>query len=78
MDDLKELRVKPVPTWCTSHSHMAQVKASRTRSQSKTLPSRRRRIRRRMRVASCVVPLIIGQRSTQTTKEENLNKTRRL
>jgi hypothetical protein len=31
-----------------------------------------------MRVASCVVPLIIGQRSTQTTKEENLNKTRRL
>jgi hypothetical protein len=28
--DLKELRVKPVPTWCTSHSHMERAKASRT------------------------------------------------
>jgi hypothetical protein len=32
----------------------------------------------RMRVASCVVPLIIGQRSTQIAKEENLNLSRRL
>jgi hypothetical protein len=31
MDDLKELRVKPVPTWCTSHRHMAKVKLSRIR-----------------------------------------------
>jgi hypothetical protein len=46
---IKELRVKPVPTWCTIHSHMARGKASKTRiitSQSKILPSRRR-IRRR-------------------------------
>jgi hypothetical protein len=26
-DSLKELRIKPVPTWCTSHSHMAKAKA---------------------------------------------------
>jgi hypothetical protein len=79
--DLKELRVKPVPTWCTSHSHMERAKASRTWitiSQRKILPSRRRRIRRRMRVASCVVPLIIGQRTAQTGKEENINMRRRL
>jgi hypothetical protein len=64
MDDLKELRVKPVPTWCTSRSHMARAKASRTRitsSKSNLLLSRRRI--RRMRVASCAVHLIIGQRS---------------
>jgi hypothetical protein len=48
IDDLRELRVKPVTTWCTSHSDMARAKASRTRittSQSKLLPSRRRRIK---------------------------------
>jgi hypothetical protein len=27
-DDLKELRVKPVPTWCTSSSHIAKAKLS--------------------------------------------------
>jgi hypothetical protein len=47
MDDLKELRVKPVPTWCTSRSHMAKEKAKLSRirittSQSKLLPLRRR------------------------------------
>jgi hypothetical protein len=55
------------------------ARASRIRitsSQRKILPSRRRRMR--MRVASCTVPLIIGQRSAQTTKEENLNLSRRL
>jgi hypothetical protein len=57
-DDLKELRVKPVPTWCTSHSHMAKAKAKISRirittSQSKLLPSRIRRRIRRMRVTSC-------------------------
>jgi hypothetical protein len=65
MDDLKPLKVKPMPTWCPSCSHMARAKASRTRittSQRKILPSRRRRIRRSM-VPSCVVPLIIGQES---------------
>jgi hypothetical protein len=49
MEYLRELRVKLVPTWCTSRSHMARAKASRTRittSQSKILPSRRRRRRR--------------------------------
>jgi hypothetical protein len=81
MDDLKELKVKPVPTWCTTHSHMARAKASRIRMttrQSKILPSRRIRIRRRIRVASCMVPQIIGERSAQTAKEENLNLSRRL
>jgi hypothetical protein len=81
MDDQKELRVKPVPTWCTKHSHMASAKARRTRiatRQSKLLPSRRRRIKRRMRVGSCAVPQIIGQKNAQTTKEENLNLSRRL
>jgi hypothetical protein len=62
-DDLKELMVKPIPTWCTKHSHMtkAKVKLSRIRittSQSKLLPLRRRI--RRMRVASCVDLWIIG------------------
>jgi hypothetical protein len=58
---------------------MARKKASRTRittSQNKILPSRRRRMRRRMRVDSCVVPLIINQRSSQTTGK-NLNLSRR-
>jgi hypothetical protein len=60
---------------------MARAKARRIRittNQNKMLPSRRRRIRRRMRVASCAIPLIIGQRSPQTTKEENLSLSRRL
>jgi hypothetical protein len=81
MDDPKELRVKPVPTWCTSCSHMTRAKASRTRiiaSQSKLLPSRRRRRIRRIRVVSCAVYLIIGERNAQTAKEENLNLSRRL
>jgi hypothetical protein len=69
MDDLKEPRVKLVQTWCTSRNYMTKAKAkaklSRIRiitSQNKLLPLRRRRIRR-MRVASCVDLLIIGQRS---------------
>jgi hypothetical protein len=85
MDDLKELRVKPVPTWCTSCSHMAKAKEKLSIiriiiSQSKLLPLRRRRRRRirRMRVASCVDLLIIRQRSVQIAKEENLNLSRRL
>jgi hypothetical protein len=80
-DDLNELRVKPAPTWCTSRSHMVKVKISRIRiiaSQSKQLSLRRRIIIRRMRVASCVDLLIVGQRSVQTTNEENLNMSRRL
>jgi hypothetical protein len=65
MNDLKELRVKPVPTWCTSRSHMTKAKARLSRiritiSQSKLLPLRRRRRIRRMRVASCADFLIIG------------------
>jgi hypothetical protein len=82
-DDLKELRVKPVPTWCTTRSHMAKAKEKLSRirittSQSKLLPLRRRRIIRRMRVASCADLQIIGQRSVQIAKEENLNLSRRL
>jgi hypothetical protein len=81
-DDLKELRVKPAPTWCTSRRHMTKAKTKLstiriTTSQSKLLPLRRR-IRRRMRVVSCADLLIIRQRSAQTTKEENLNLSRRL
>jgi hypothetical protein len=77
-DDLKELRVKPVPTWYTSRSHMAKAtaKLSRiriTRSKSKQLPLRRRRRRRKMRIASCADLRIIGQRSVQIAMEENLN-----
>jgi hypothetical protein len=60
----------------------AKAKLSRIRiiiSQSKLLPlRRRRRRRRRMRVASCADLLIIGQRSVQITKEENVNLSRRL
>jgi hypothetical protein len=83
MDNLKELRVKPVPTWCTSHSHMAKTKAKLSRiriivSQSKLLPLRRRRRRRRMRVASYADLRIIRQRSVKITKKENLNLSRRL
>jgi hypothetical protein len=84
-DDLKEMRIKPLPIWCTSRSHMTKAKLSRIRitiSQSKLLPlirrRRRRRRIRRMRVASCANLLIIGQRSVQITKEENINLTRRL
>jgi hypothetical protein len=78
-DDLKELRVKLVAIWCTSRSHMAKAKLSKIRittSQSKLLPLRRRI--RRVRVASCADLLIIGQRSVQITKEEDLNLSRRL
>jgi hypothetical protein len=85
-DDLKELRVKLVPTWCTSRKHMAKAKSKLSRiriiaSQSKLLHLRRRRRRRRirrMRVASCADLLIIGQRSVQIAKEENLNLSRGL
>jgi hypothetical protein len=47
-DDLKELRVKPVPTWCTSSRHMIKAKAKLgririTTSQNKLLPLRRRK-----------------------------------
>jgi hypothetical protein len=59
----------------------AKAKLSRIRittSQSKLLPLRRRRRIRRMRVALCADLLIIGQRSVQITKEENLNLSRRL
>jgi hypothetical protein len=83
-DDLKELRVKPAPTWCTRSRHMAKAKAKLSRiriiaSQSKLLPLRRRRRRKiwRMKVVSCADLLIIGQRSAQTAKEENLNLDRR-
>jgi hypothetical protein len=74
-DDLKELRVKPVSTWCTGRSHMAKakVKLSRIRittSQRKLLSLRRRGRIRRMRVASCVNLLIIGQRSVQIIKKK--------
>jgi hypothetical protein len=58
---------------------MAKAKLSRIRitiSQNKLLPLRRRR--RRWCVASCADLLIIGQRSIQITKEENLNLNRRL
>jgi hypothetical protein len=83
MDDLKELRVEPVPIWCTNHSHMvkAKVMLSRIRitiSQSKLLPLRRRRRIIRMRVTSYADLLIIGQKSVQTVKGENLNLNRRL
>jgi hypothetical protein len=77
-DNLKELRVKPVPTWCTSRSHMVKLSRIRiTTSQRKLLPLRRRKIRM-MRVASCVDLLITGQRSVQIKNEENLNLSRRL
>jgi hypothetical protein len=64
----------------------AEAKLSRIRittSQSKLLPLRRRRRRKRRRrrrrmVASCVDLLIIGHISVQTSKEENLNLSRRL
>jgi hypothetical protein len=84
IDDLKDMRVKLVSTCCISHSHMARARARprprRTRtitSQSNLLPLRRRRLYR-MRVASCAVPLIIGQRSAHTSKEEKLSLSRRL
>jgi hypothetical protein len=83
-DDLNELRVKPVPTWCTSRSHTVKAKAKLSRikittSQSKLLPlRRRRRRRRRIRVASCADLHIIGQISVQITEEENINLSRRL
>jgi hypothetical protein len=80
MDGLNELRVKAVPTWCTSRSHMAKAKLSEIRItiQNKLLPLRRRKRIRRMIVASCADLLIIGQRSVQIIKEENLNLSRRL
>jgi hypothetical protein len=87
-DDLKELRVKPVPIWCTNHSHMAKAKAKakektklsriRITNQSKLLSLRRRIIIRRMRIASCADLLLIGQRSVQIAKEENLDLSKKL
>jgi hypothetical protein len=73
-DNLKELGVKPVPTWCTSCSHIAKAKLSRIRitvSQSKLLPLRRRRRRiRRMRVTSCADLLIIGQKMSKSQRKK--------
>jgi hypothetical protein len=76
MNNLKELRVKPVPTWCTSRSHMTKAKLCRiiiTTSQSKLLPLRRRRTRRRrrrMRIASCADLLIIGQKVSKPQRKK--------
>jgi hypothetical protein len=75
MDDIKELRVKLVPTCCTSHSHMTKtkVKLSRIRiitSQSKLLPLRRIIIMRRIRVASCADLLIIGQKMSKSQRKK--------
>jgi hypothetical protein len=70
-DDLKELRVKPVSTWCTSHSHMTKAKLSKIKiiiSQSKLLPLRRIIIIRMMMVVSCADLPIIGQRIIQIAK----------
>jgi hypothetical protein len=80
-DDLNELKVKPVPTWCTSRIHMTKVKAKLSRikittSQSKLLPLRRTIIMR-MKVALCVDLEIVGQRSVQIVKEENINLSKR-
>jgi hypothetical protein len=77
-NNLKELRVKPVPTWCTSRSHMTKAKLCRiiiTTSQSKLLPLRRRRRRtrrrrRRMRIASCADLLIIGQKVSKSQRKK--------
>jgi hypothetical protein len=72
-DNLKELGVKPVPTWCTSCSHIAKTKLSRIRitiSQSKLLPLRRRRRIRRMRVTSCADLLIIGQKMSKSQRKK--------
>jgi hypothetical protein len=82
-DDLKELRVKPAPMWCTRRRHIAKVKAKLSRirittSQNKLLSLRRRRRIRRMILVLCADLLIIRQRSSQTAKEENLNLSRRL
>jgi hypothetical protein len=65
MDDLKELRVKLAPTWCTSHCHMVKAKAKLNRirittSQCIQLPLIIRRRIRRMRIASCADLLVIG------------------
>jgi hypothetical protein len=81
--DLKELRVKPMSTWCTNRKHMAKAKAKLskiriTTNQSKLLPLRGIRIIRRMRVASCANLLMIGRRRVQIIKEGNLNLSRRL
>jgi hypothetical protein len=68
MRDIKELRVKPVPTWCTNHNYMIKAKAKTKLSRIKIIISQskllhlRRRIRR-MWVVSCADLLIIGQRS---------------
>jgi hypothetical protein len=80
-DDLNELKVKPVSTWCTSRIHMTKVKAKLSRikittSQSKLLPLRRTIIMR-MKVALCVDLEIVGQRSVQIVKEENINLSKR-
>jgi hypothetical protein len=59
----------------------ANAKLSRIRiiiSQNKLLILRRKRIIKRMMVVLCVDLLIMGQRSVQIVKEENLNLSRRL
>jgi hypothetical protein len=58
-----------------------KVKLSRIRitaSQNKLLPLKRKRKIRRMGVVSYADFLIIGQRSVQTIKEENLNLSKKL
>jgi hypothetical protein len=53
-----------------------QNKNNNKPKQTSTFKRRRRKMR--MGVASCAVPLIIGQRRAQITKEENINLSRRL
>jgi hypothetical protein len=72
-DNRKKLRVKPVPTWCTSSSHKTKAKKKLSRIKITASQIKLLTLRRSMRVASCVDLLIIGQRGVQSVKEENLN-----
>jgi hypothetical protein len=72
-DDLKKLKVKPVPTCCTSRSHMVKSKTKLSRIRiiiihCKLVPLIIIIRRRRVRIASCADLLIIGQRSVQIVK----------
>jgi hypothetical protein len=63
-NDLKELRVKPVPTWCINRSHMIKAKEKQT-----TTFKKKKKIRR-TRVTSCANLLIIGQEVSKSQRKK--------
>jgi hypothetical protein len=55
MDDLKELRVKSIPTWCTSRSNMTKAKTKLSRIKSKQTTTFKKKKKKNKEDGGCFV-----------------------